>query len=128
MNKLEKPFVREGGAVNLSIFFDLVLRCFTRTGDSIDLYFSLLRRYWPTNYSLLCAEILVSGNPADPKALWKGFENQLAEDFIWHTRRNNLSEEIVRVFLIEDPIGRHIYVSTVVGATSLSTRQTLSGT
>ena len=47
MNELEKRFLREGGAANLSIFFNLVLRCFTKTGGSIDLCLSLLRRYWP---------------------------------------------------------------------------------
>ena len=44
MNELEKRFVREGGAANLSNFFNLVLQCFTKTGGTIDLYLSLLRR------------------------------------------------------------------------------------
>ena len=41
---------------------------------------------------ILFAPILVFGNPADSKALSERFKNQLAEDFIWHARRNNLSE------------------------------------
>ena len=41
MNELEKRLVREGGAANLSMFFDLVLRCFTKTGGSIDVCLSL---------------------------------------------------------------------------------------
>ena len=49
MNELEKRFVREGDAANLSMFFDLVLRCFTKTDGSIDLCLSLLRRYWPNS-------------------------------------------------------------------------------
>ena len=46
----------------------------------------------PSVMRILFTQILVFGNPADPKALWERFKNQLAEDFILHARRNNLSK------------------------------------